>query len=271
MCLVSVVIPYYNSKETLRRTLDSAGNQTFQDFEIITINDGSKDGSEEIVRQYQEEHPHIRLININQQNGGPSKARNQGIMSSKGKYVAFLDSDDTWDPAKLEIQMAHMESNPDVSISGTNYYSNGGEFTKYPETPDLVEADFSKMLFKVFYCLSTVVIRKDILINENLLFLEGKNYGEDLLLFLQIVRKYKGTRISMPLTTQYKYLYGESGLSGDLSKLRSNEFDNLKILHRENNTSEKKISWMLFINLYGYTQLKHYVRIYKSKKNITSR
>lgn len=266
MCLVSVVVPYYNSQDTLRRTLDSIRSQTLRDFEIITVNDGSKDESLSVVQQFAADYPDIRLKNIDQRNGGPSKARNRGMEESRGKYIAFLDSDDTWEPDKLELQIAYMEAHPEMVITGTNYFVNAGEMLKYALTPDVVEADFYRMLFKVFYCMSTVMVRRDIVMLEHYRFLEGKNYGEDLLFFQQIIRKYRGARISKPLAAQPKFLYGVSGLSGNLAKCREHELDNIRILYRENNKSGKKIGKLLYYGLILYSELKHVVRLYKSRK-----
>ena len=89
---VSVIIPIYNVKEYLARCLDSVVNQTLKDIEIICINDGSKDGSEKIVRSYADKDS--RIILINQENKGVSAARNAGINRATGKYIGFVDSDD---------------------------------------------------------------------------------------------------------------------------------------------------------------------------------
>lgn len=122
MCIVSVIIPYFNSAQTLLRTLDSVRMQTFKDFEIILINDGSTDQSEDIVNDYFQKFNDLRYTHLRQVNQGPSEARNKGIYHSSGEYIAFLDSDDSWEPHKLEIQIEFMEKHPEVAISGTNCY-----------------------------------------------------------------------------------------------------------------------------------------------------
>ena len=105
--LVSVIVPVYNSAEYLVECLNSVVNQTLRDIEILCINDGSTDGSPEILRQYQEKDSRIRLIN--QENRGLSCARNAGISASSGKYIYFLDSDDILKLDAMEILYNRME------------------------------------------------------------------------------------------------------------------------------------------------------------------
>lgn len=97
--LVSVVIPTYNSRSTIDRTLKSVREQTFRDYEIIVVDDGSKDGTREFLQAQKD----IRTEFQNNQGAGP--ARNTGVRKSSGKYIAFLDADDEWHPRKLELQL----------------------------------------------------------------------------------------------------------------------------------------------------------------------
>lgn len=272
MCLVSVIIPYYNRGDTLPRALDSVLLQTYKDLEIILVNDGSTDKCEQVVEDYIIKHSEIKFKNIFQTNMGPSEARNNGVRNAKGKYIAFLDSDDSWEPQKLEIQIAYMEKNPQISITGTNYFIvKDDRRNRYPLEPAVIEAEFYRMLFKVFYATPTIVIRREVFLRDNYWYKVGKNQGEDLLLYLQILRNNRGVRFSTPLASIYKDLYGDGGLSGDLSKLLVNGLDNLKILYSENSNNKKKIRYLLFLLLNVYTYLKHAKRLlncirYKSIK-----
>ncbi len=103
----AVVIPTYNSSRYLVQAIDSVLAQTWQDLEILVIDDGSTDETERVMRRYQSP---VRYIY--QQNGGVAIARNRGIAESKGKYVAFLDADDTWLPHKLELQIEALQKQP---------------------------------------------------------------------------------------------------------------------------------------------------------------
>jgi len=102
---VSVIIPTYNSVRYLTEAVDSVLAQTFQDLEVLVIDDGSTDGTERVMRLYG---PPVRYFR--QENRGVAVARNRGIEESSGRYIAFLDADDTWYPHKLERQLAALES-----------------------------------------------------------------------------------------------------------------------------------------------------------------
>lgn len=118
--LISVVIPLFNKKDYIRRAINSVLNQTHTNFELIIINDGSTDGSENVVQLISD--PRIRLVS--QKNGGASRARNAGIALAHAEWVAFLDADDEYDPDFLNqvvvFLQAHAQSN--LSMIGTNYY-----------------------------------------------------------------------------------------------------------------------------------------------------
>ena len=103
--LVSVIIPTYNSARFLTEAVSSVLAQSFNDFEILVIDDGSTDETQEVMRQYGSP---VRCIR--QPNSGVAVARNRGIMESRGRYIAFLDADDTWLPDKLERQMNALSS-----------------------------------------------------------------------------------------------------------------------------------------------------------------
>lgn len=104
--LVSVVIPAYNRENTIRRAVDSVLRQTYDNLEVIIVDDGSTDGTVRMIEEYNDKR--IRLI-CQKERGGANKARNTGIAGSKGVYIAFQDSDDEWLPDKLEMQIQMME------------------------------------------------------------------------------------------------------------------------------------------------------------------
>ena len=114
---ISIIIPTYNTAEFIAETLDSVFAQTFQDFEVIVINDGSPDTDElkRVIAPYRE-----RILFLDQDNRGPAGARNTGIRHAQGKYVAFLDSDDCWLPDYLASQMKLFEENPSFAAVYSN-------------------------------------------------------------------------------------------------------------------------------------------------------
>lgn len=109
---VSVVIPTYNSVRFVTEAIDSVLNQTFQDFEILVVDDGSKDETGEVLAEKYGDS--IRYLY--KENGGVSSARNYGIENAKGKYIAFLDADDVWMPEKLGKQIAVMEADEEIGL-----------------------------------------------------------------------------------------------------------------------------------------------------------
>ena len=114
MSKVSIIIPTYNRADLLREALDSVLAQTYQEFELLVVDDGSTDNTRELVAGYGE-----RTAYVFQENRGVSSARNLGIQSSTGEFIAFLDSDDLWLPEKLEQQVTIMEQHPDLQLCHT--------------------------------------------------------------------------------------------------------------------------------------------------------
>lgn len=117
--LVSIIIPTYNREKLLITAVESILKQTFQDFEILIIDDASTDQTEDIIKDFN--HPKVKYFKL-ATNSGQCVARNHGIKEAKGEYVAFLDSDDTWLPQKLEKQVALFENGTD-KLGGVYCYS----------------------------------------------------------------------------------------------------------------------------------------------------
>ena len=124
---ISVVIPAYNAMAYLPETIANLLSQTFDDFEVIVVNDGSSDETEQWVSQISD--PRVQLVS--QENQGLAGARNTGIANAQGEYIAFLDADDLWEATKLEKQMRVLEENPEVGVVYTwvAYIDENGEST----------------------------------------------------------------------------------------------------------------------------------------------
>ncbi|MFB2917415.1 glycosyltransferase family 2 protein [Aerosakkonema funiforme] len=156
---VSVVIPAYNAMRYLPATLDSVFNQTYTDFEILIIDDGSKDETVEWVAQITD--PRVKLIS--QQNKGVSEARNAGIANARGEYIALLDADDLWEPTKLEKQVRCLEDNPAVGLVYTwvKYADEEGNPTEKVQTA-YVDGDVLKHILQsnILCCSSTPMVRR---------------------------------------------------------------------------------------------------------------
>jgi glycosyltransferase involved in cell wall biosynthesis len=124
---VSVIIPTLNRADFIKESINSVLSQTYQDFEIIVIDDGSTDNTREIVEGYDNE----KIKYFYQKNSGLNSARNTGIRNSKGEYISYLDSDDIWHPYKLEKQVAILDKNSDIGLvyCGSSLIDENGTHT----------------------------------------------------------------------------------------------------------------------------------------------
>lgn len=194
----SVIIPAYNAMAYLPETVESVLNQTFADFEIIIVNDGSSDGIEQWVSQLTD--PRIRLIS--QKNQGLAGARNTGIANACSEYLAFLDADDLWEPTKLEKQVQILEENPEVGLVYTwvAYIDENGQSTgrvfKNQE-----EGDVWKKLTEhnIVECGSVALVRRSCFetcgdFDRNL-----RSFGEDWDMWLRIASRYPFKVVKEPL------------------------------------------------------------------------
>ncbi|OKH33362.1 glycosyl transferase family A [[Phormidium ambiguum] IAM M-71] len=113
MRLISVIIPAYNSEKTIKETIESVLNQTFSDFELIVVNDGSTDSTLEIVNNIKDS----RMMVFTYPNAGVAVSRNRGVSHSSGEFVSFLDADDLWTADKLEAQLKALQENPEAAVA----------------------------------------------------------------------------------------------------------------------------------------------------------
>lgn len=228
--LVSIIIPVFNSEKTIQATLDSVMNQTYKNLEIITINDGSTDRSESIIKQ----NNHSQSIRcFKQTNKGVSAARNAGMKKATGKYITFLDSDDLWDKNKIQIQAEIMENNSEMDLLATN--KDGVKFKKFLwfEIKELTPISLKLMLYKNFLLTSTVMYKRSLL-NTIGYFDEKMRYSEDMDYFCRIAAQYKCFLYNESLVSAWnnKPAYGHSGLSANLWGMQKGEFRALKKVYQ---------------------------------------
>ena len=196
---ISVVIPSYNRKEFLKRSIDSAINQTKKPFEIIVVDDGSTDGTETMIKS---DYDFVKFIK--QKNKGVSAARNIGIEVSIGEWVCFLDSDDEWKKDKLEKQINSVKSNPGYKFFHSNeiWIKNGIRINQKKKHKKYGGDIFDKCLDMCRISPSSVMIDKTVFdevgnFNENLVVCE------DYELWLRICDKYRVFFIDEPLIIKY--------------------------------------------------------------------
>jgi glycosyltransferase involved in cell wall biosynthesis len=203
MPTVSIVIPTYNRAQYLVESIQSVSEQTFHDYEIIVVDDGSTDDTKAVL---QKENVYKNIIYIYRDNCGlKSAVRNIGIQAAKGKYIAFLDSDDKWLPSKLEKQVAILERDSNCAMVCANAYILRDDVpTKelYVQSETLVSGNvFFKLLHNNFIINSSVLIRKSIVqklggLDEDRIIKSSEDYD----LWLRVARLYAITSISEPLT-----------------------------------------------------------------------
>lgn len=197
--MISVVIPLYNKAQSITHTLDSVLAQTYTDYEVVVVNDGSTDGSGEVVIQYIKDNPQSQstIHIIHKPNGGVCSARNRGIREAKGEYIALLDADDQWDKEYLAEQVRMIKDFPDAAMWGINFAElSHGQLIRKLATglPDgyrgYVEHYFEmKGRVSDLFCSSSVVIRKEVFDKVDY-FDERIKYSEDIDMWYRIIANY---------------------------------------------------------------------------------
>ena len=196
---ISVVIPLYNKQNAITATLQSVLAQTYTDYEVVIVNDGSTDNSVQVVQEFFDKHPSLqgrdRVRLITQTNAGVSAARNIGIQEAKYDYIALLDGDDLWDEHYLEEQVKLIQDFPEAKMWGVNYADivNG---KVYPYQQGMGE-NFRGYIENYFgtshgdlFCSSSVVLTKQI-VQEVGMQDERMAYSEDLDLWYRIILRTK--------------------------------------------------------------------------------
>jgi len=258
--MVSVIIPVFNSENTIEKTIQSVLNQTYNEYEIIIVDDGSTDNSVKIVKEFIKKNPDKNIKLLTKNNGGVSSARNLGIKNACGEYVAFLDSDDEWLQDKLEKQINILYKRKDIDFIGCNRNNESIRvlFKKYNK---LKKINFFDMLIKMFPQTSTVIVKKSVF-DEIGMYDEKQKYAEDGNLWLRICKKKKCYMMpeSLVITGGGKPNYGYSGLSSKLWEMEKGVQKNLKDMY-----SLKYINLIVYIFLSLFCYMKFLRRIIITK------
>ena len=160
--MVSVIIPTFNRENTILRSVHSVLNQTYEDLELLIIDDGSTDNTRVLIEQLDD--PRIRYIYLGA-NGGASNARNAGVSHAKGEWIAFQDSDDAWKPDKLQMQMEYASKHPEYAMIYTSYIAHLEDQDIYfpvEPLPPVMEGDmFVSLLSRNVIGAPTMMIKRE--------------------------------------------------------------------------------------------------------------
>ena len=192
---VSVIIPFYSHLDWLFEAMESVFAQTYQNYEVILVNDGSKEDMTDFLNKYGD-----RITYLYQENAGPAAARNNGIRHAMGDYIAFEDSDDVWLPEKLEKQVEFMEET-------NTMWSHTGFWYWWPSSGKLREVKTSRDYDDIYLQrhVSTMLATPSIMLDARIYkegdyyFPEDKRNGEDDQLYTKLAKNYKISLVEEPL------------------------------------------------------------------------
>lgn len=209
---LSIIIPAYNCEKSIGRCLDSIFDEKYIDsYEIIIVNDGSKDSTRQICEKYKIKYPNINLINKN--NGGVSSARNTGLDAAKGKYIIFIDSDDYAEKNLIEYIFERFDKIGELVLFDYDIVSRNGEHSNSGNTYSSVDYDFifreivSQKLNGPF----GKIFRNDIIQENNIRFNTNISLGEDLEFVLRYYVKIKS--VENWNIVLYHYVYTENSIT----------------------------------------------------------
>jgi glycosyltransferase involved in cell wall biosynthesis len=254
--LVSAVIPCYRCDDTIARAVQSVFDQTRRPFELVLVDDGNDVGTSRWLRELEARHSGwIRLVRL-QHNAGVSAARNAGWNAARGKYVAFLDADDTWLPQKIERQCAFMEAHAEIVLTG--HLDHGARRAPLPG-----DGREYRMLSRFWVTLgnpfapSSFMARRDL----GLRFSEERRHMEDHRFVQQLVFAGRAVaRLETRLGVMHKPVFGHSGLSAQLWAMERAELRNYADLRRE-----RHLGFATYWLLLGYSLLKFARRVMLSR------
>ena len=254
--LFSIIIPVYNVEKILPDCLDSVINQTIKDFEIICINDGSNDNSSGVLEQYAINNQKIKIINQN--NRGPSSARNTGIKASRGSYLFFLDSDDWIEENTLKILQNTIKEQDLICFNGKKYYAHNTEeiFSNNYHEENLSGWEYYNKYAALkrnlhFDCAVSRLYKRTLIFNNNLFFKEGILHEDTLFTTLACYYAKEVTVISNSL---YVYRIREGSITQTKNKKRM--LDRIKIANILSDffipleNIEKKIIYRIIAGMY---------------------
>ena len=231
MSSVSVVMPTFNRRQQLQHAINSVLRQSRPVDELVVVDDGSTDGTFELLSEFSAQTPHLRIVTLQQKNAGPAAARNAGIKLASGELIAFLDDDDAWHSKKMQRQHAVLQAMPELALLGC-----ASDTLKMLGGSRVVSIGEWNMIFRNRLPTSSVIARRDVLLAAGG-FPEDMGHCEDYALWLKIASTNKCAFLNEVLVSYAggKPGFGHSGLSADLRALHTGELDALARWRKERN------------------------------------
>jgi len=247
MALISVIIPVYNGEKTIRETIESVLNQTFSDFELIVINDGSQDLTLDIIANIED----TRLKIFSYPNAGQAVSRNRGFSHASGEFIAFLDADDLWIPDKLESQLKALQEHPNAAVaySWTNFIDEMGHYLCNSSNRTVNGDAYAELLLYNFLDSgSNPLIRRQALAQVGG-FDKELVPAEDWDMYLRLAARYHFVAVPLP---QILYRVSTNSQSTNVSKLEAVSVMVLEQAYKRAPKSLQDIKKQSFANLYDY-------------------
>ncbi len=245
---ISVVIPAFNAEKTILETIKSAQKQSFQDFEIIIINDGSTDNTVSLVKNISDS----RIKVFSYENGGLSVARNRGISRAVGDYIAFLDADDLWTSDKLELQLKALQQHPKAGLAYSwTYFMDEQKQTVHLDRPLYFEGDVHADLLVWNFLAhgSNPLIRKDA-INSVGEFNPAVSGAADWDYWLRVAEKWEFTVVRKP---QIFYRLSSTSMSSKVEFMERCQLDVLEQAFERATDDLKSLKKQSMANVYQYS------------------
>ncbi|MDP5337298.1 MAG: glycosyltransferase [Nodularia sp. (in: cyanobacteria)] len=262
---ISVVIPAYNCEKTIQATIESVLNQTFTNFELIIINDGSQDSTLDIVSQIKD----TRIKVFSYPNAGGNVTRNRGLHHAIGEFVSFLDADDIWTPDKLQVQLQALQNNPDaqVAYSWTDYINENGEIflsgTHITANGDVYE----KLIITNFLeSGSNPLIRREAVLELGG-FDESLPAAQDWDMWLRLAARY--SFVAVP-SVQILYRVSANSVSSNLAKQEKYCLQVITNAYQAKGLNNQTILNLSMTNLYKYLTCKALNRPHNRQKGIAA-
>lgn len=249
--LVSIIMPAYNAEKTIKESINSVLSQTYENFELIVVNDCSRDNTEEIIKEFESCDSRVHYYK-NEANSGVSYTRNRGVKLAKGDFIAFLDSDDMWTETKLWEQVEFVKNNPQAKLvfTGSGFIDNDGVLQEYVmEVPEKIS--FRKLLKQNLISCSSVMVESSYIKNVSM---PDDKMHEDYATWLTILKKEKyAYGINKPLL-----IYRVSANSKSSNKIKAAKMTWLVYRY----IGLDVFSSIYYMTFYAIKSLKKYSKIY---------